>query len=564
MSVGFVMLVHTGLIRVAQVARHLATDGSPVVIHVDARVPDDQMALLTAAVRDLNHVSFARRRACHWGQWSIVAATQDAARQLLDEHPTVGHVQLLSGACLPLKPLTRLRRFLSRSPDTDFIESVTTADVPWTLGGLEAERFSLYFPFSWKSQRRFFDWSVGIQRRLRMRRKPPLGVVPHLGSQWWCLTRQTLLAILEDPDRRRFDRYFRQVWIPDESYFQTLARRHARHIECRSLTLSRFGVEGRPHTYYDDHLEVLRRSDSYFARKVWRGADRLYRNFLGDGALRSLRAAPDPGKVDRMFRRAATRRTTGRVGLLTSGRYPRNKQALETSDPYSVYQGVAEVITDFEGWFASISGAEVHGRLMHPAGAEFAGRTEVTRGGLAAQAALRDYDPAGFLRNLVWSGQGTRQAFCYQPEDSSQAWSLLCQDPNACVTMVLGAWALPLANSAMPFDELRRNAAWLQKRERMQLEVLKGAPAGARARIWSLADFLGEPEKSAQLLLDDVLPLGVQTAQAAPRFQDPGELVPFLQALRNSGMSPYLAGDVVLPPAPETEVISPVRRAARL
>ena len=47
-----------------------------------------------------------------------------------------------------------------------------------------------------------------------------------MGSQWWCLTRATLRAILRDPDRPALARYFRGVWIPDESYFQTLARRH--------------------------------------------------------------------------------------------------------------------------------------------------------------------------------------------------------------------------------------------------------------------------------------------------------------------------------------------------
>ena len=50
----------------------------------------------------------------------------------------------------------------------------------------------------------------------------PEGLVPHMGSQWWCLTRQTLSAILQDPERAKYDSYFRKVWIPDESYFQTL------------------------------------------------------------------------------------------------------------------------------------------------------------------------------------------------------------------------------------------------------------------------------------------------------------------------------------------------------
>ena len=36
--------------------------------------------------------------------WSLVAASQAAAEQMLDRHP-VRHVFLASGACLPLRPL---------------------------------------------------------------------------------------------------------------------------------------------------------------------------------------------------------------------------------------------------------------------------------------------------------------------------------------------------------------------------------------------------------------------------------------------------------------------------
>ena len=136
--------------------------------------------------------------------------------------PGVRHVYLASGSCLPLRPVDELRAYLAARPMTDFIESVTIRDVDWTVGGLNDERFNLRFPFSWKRHRFLFDRYVELQRKVGFKRKIPEGVVPHLGSQWWCLTRQTLTAILEDPRRREIERYFRLVWIPDESYYQTL------------------------------------------------------------------------------------------------------------------------------------------------------------------------------------------------------------------------------------------------------------------------------------------------------------------------------------------------------
>jgi hypothetical protein len=164
-----------------------------------------------------------------------VAATLDAARLMLDEHD-VRHVFLASGACLPLRPVDELRAHLAAHPRTDFIESATTADVPWTVGGLSHERFTLFFPVSWRRHRKAFDALIELQRRLGVRRRPPPGVVPHMGSQWWCLTARTLRAILDSP-RPAHNAYFRRTWIPDESYFQRLARLYSTQIEARSLAV---------------------------------------------------------------------------------------------------------------------------------------------------------------------------------------------------------------------------------------------------------------------------------------------------------------------------------------
>lgn len=227
------MLCHAALDRAAQLARHWSDHGCPVVIHVDARTPQAQFDALRTALQDLPDIRFTPRLPCDWGTFGIVQATQEAATRMLTDFPQVSHVLLASGSCLPIKPVRALQAHLAQHPDTDFIESVTTADVGWTIGGLNEERFTLRFPFKWKSQRRLFDGYVSLQRLLRFRRRLPQGLVPHLGSQWWCLTRPTLQAILQHKDRARIDRYFKRVWIPDESYFQSLVRQVSTCIAAR-------------------------------------------------------------------------------------------------------------------------------------------------------------------------------------------------------------------------------------------------------------------------------------------------------------------------------------------
>ena len=202
------MLCHTALDRTAQVAQHWAERGCPVVIHVDRRVAQGPFAKLQADLAHLDNIRFCARHACEWGTWGIVAASQEGATVMLREFPQVRHVYLSSGSCLPLRPVEELVAYLDERPKTDFIESVTTEDVGWTVGGLDFERFTLRFPFSWRKQRILFDVYVWLQRKVRFRRRIPADVVPHLGSQWWCLTRQTLSAILEHPERGSHRRLF--------------------------------------------------------------------------------------------------------------------------------------------------------------------------------------------------------------------------------------------------------------------------------------------------------------------------------------------------------------------
>ena len=61
MSLGFVMLCHTALGRAAQVARHWATRGCPVVIHVDKRVRAKAYDRLRADLADLTDIRFLIR-----------------------------------------------------------------------------------------------------------------------------------------------------------------------------------------------------------------------------------------------------------------------------------------------------------------------------------------------------------------------------------------------------------------------------------------------------------------------------------------------------------------------
>ncbi|ROU03057.1 beta-1,6-N-acetylglucosaminyltransferase [Histidinibacterium lentulum] len=558
--VGIVILIHTAFDRAEQVIRHWVAGGCPVVVHVDAKVRPQTYDRFVHGLSDLTgSVLFCKRHRCEWGTWGIVAASQAGAEMMLERFPGVQHVYLASGSCLPLRPVRELVDYLAERPGVDFIESATTADVPWVAGGLAEERFVLRFPFSWKRQRFLFDRWVEIQRRFGLHREIPEGLTPHMGSQWWCLTRETMTRILKDPARARYDAYFRLVWIPDESYFQTLARLYARNIESRSLTLSKFDFQGKPHIFYDDHLQPLRRSDCFVARKIWPHADRLYEAFLDPSEQAMKGAEPNPGKIDRIFAKAVERRTRGRPGLYMQSRLP--NEGWEngfTSAPYSVFEGFSDLFEDFEPWLARTTGARVHGHLFATHGVEFEGRQDSFAGALSASAAIRDYNSRRFLTSLIWMTRGERQCFQFGPFDQQIITWDLAKDPNAQISVISGAWAVPLFLSGGDFAELRTEAARLQKIESEHLKALRSPYAKARIRIWTMAEFIESPLEALQTVIEEFPGSTPRRVTETPRMVDLTGFGQFLQNLKNEGMHPYLMGDFHAGGAPRRD--EPPRR----
>ncbi len=544
MSVGIVMLVHTALDRAEQAARHWAASGCPVVIHVDKSVPTTIYKTFTEKLSDLEEVVFSKRYRCEWGTWNLVAASLSASELMLAKFERVRHVYLASGSCLPLRPVSELIEYLADRPRTDFIESATTADVPWTVGGLDHERFTMRFPFSWKRQRYLFDKAVEIQRTLGLKRRIPKGLVPHMGSQWWCLTRQTLSAILQDPDRREYETYFKYVWIPDESYFQTLARLYSTNVESRSLTLSKFDFQGKPHIFYDDHLQLLRRSDCFVARKIWPYANRLYDAFLNDPAGVMKQTEPNPGKIDRIFAKAVDRRTRGRAGLYMQSRFPNEDwENGVTAAPYSVFEGFTELFENFESWLARTTSCRVHGHLFGKDKAHFARGEECINGALCGSAAIRDYNPKAFLTNLIWNTRGEHQCFQFGPDDDQKINWRLAKDPNAQISVISGAWAVPLFRSNMNFLDIRKEAARLQKIENKHIQVLRSPYSKARVRVWTMAEFIEAPMEPLQTILDEIGPAKEHRVSEVPKMADLQGFGQFLQNLKNQGMHPHLMGD---------------------
>ena len=532
------ILAHKDLHRVAQVTRYLAGGGLRVAIHVDESVPAEEFDSFKISLAGLSEILWVNRIACEWGDFSLVEATISMSEAVLKRWSDAGHVILLSGDSLPIRSPAALIEFLRNNQGVDFIESVDVGDDNWITGGLGIERFTLSFPFSWKKQRRMFDFWVEAQRLFRVKRALPSGLRAHIGSQWWCLSRRTIEAILGDTERSVYDAYFRKCWIPDESYFQTLARKHARTIESQALTFSHFDHQGKPTTFYDDHVDDIKGLDAFFIRKIWSGSDKLYQHFLQATQYRG-NDSDRTGIALEKIKVATDRRKTGRNGLYMHGRAPSQwfKKHSPTAVPYDVLTGFDAVFPEIDNWIESQIDVRPHGRMFASKHVEFANGASTGPGGVSNNTSIRDLAPESFLCNLVWSTRNSSLKFHFELDDDPKIETFLLSDPNATRHHIHHGWILALMAEKISNSEyLRSTANTMLSRERTLIVALNDAESSCGSNIWTLGEVLADPLPTLQATLGSSTAERTTGPVALPAMVDATQLFEFARDLKNIGV----------------------------
>lgn len=406
--IAFLLLAHKDPAAVAAQARMLTAKGDGVVIHFDAGARDDDWLALVEGMAGLPRVHLLRRRLrCGWGEWSLVAATLAMVQAALGTFPWATHLYLLSGDCRPLKPVHELRAYLAATGQ-DHIECADFFRSGWIKTGLREERVIFRHPFNERRQRRLFYLSLWGQRTLGLRRRLPAGLDIRIGSQWWCLRRETAEAVLALCRRRpRVRRFFRLSWVPDETFFQTLVSHlvPAAQIGPAPLTRVMFTDYGLPVVFHDDHAELLLGQEhGFFVRKVAPGAARL-RQALSDRFL-DPPGAPEPPRQPDLDKVLSWRARRGRHG--------------RRSPPPPWERGLPAItVVLCKRWHVSARIAErvarATGRL--PLGHVFdeARAGDPDMGGFAATPAERRADPAGYLRRAAETAGTAEVIVCLDP-----------------------------------------------------------------------------------------------------------------------------------------------------
>jgi hypothetical protein len=290
-KIAYILLCHKDPEGIIAQAERLTEGGDYVAIHFDARARTSDFEKIQSALSVNPSVAFTRKRLkCGWGEWSLVAATLSAVRTAVEAFPRATHFYMLSGDCMPIKSAEYAHELLARE-EADYVESFDFFKSDWIKTGVKEERLVYRHWFNERTHKRLFYTSMQVQERLGLARRVPADLQIQIGSQWWCLRRRTIEALLEFCEKRRdVMRFFRTTWIPDETFFQTLVRHLVpeHEIRNRTLTFLMFTDYGMPVTFYNDHHDLLLSQDYLFARKISPDAaelkDRLGKLYSAKGA----------------------------------------------------------------------------------------------------------------------------------------------------------------------------------------------------------------------------------------------------------------------------------------
>ena len=489
MKILYLILAHNQPQKVAELAMTLAqaSTDAQVLIHFDATAAAEDYGRLASYVEQDPRVALTGRRvACQWGAYSLVDAVLSGLGEFEARGDHCDYVVLLSGACLPCRPIKQLERYLSENKGIEFIEAY---DENWMIGGLRKERYEFYFPFApsprFSKKEHYFTQT---QRFLRIKRKVPMGMQVRFGSQWWALTWSTCSSILQlMVENPAIETFFRKTYIPDEMMINTLVWHLVgpEHVSGFGLTHFQFTNHGKPIVFYDDHEGYPFTLQKFFYRKVSDEAHALRRRSLDQAfEIDNGEDLLEIGSVNKDY----FVRVKAQTDFPVPGQVYYRDQYLDMREsvlrldenPYLVVCGlekdIAPLLSCLEG-----EPFQIVGRIFARGEVDWWGGAAKFQGLSRDEAAIRDLHPLLYLQRVRYRVTDRIPVFLWMPGDHKPPLDTVLYDPHACVISVP-----PMALRAVEARQLMALA---------KITSMKGVDGGRlRRAIRQMADVNTIPE----------------------------------------------------------------------
>jgi hypothetical protein len=257
-KIAYFLLVHRYPEQFKRLFKAIHDPENTYLIHVDKNSGPVLRAEIGAFLADYPNAAMLESKRALWGGYSLVDAELRGIERLLEMSDDWEFFINLSGQDFPLATQARIRGFLSDNRGKEFIRVLNQAEVrPDTMGRVLKHVVEL--------KDRIVD---SLATRLFLD-----GATPYIGNQWKIVSRRFCQFVCHDASVDRYKSFYRNTFIADEGFFQTVMMNTAEHGEVVNDDLRMIDwvpdgdIKLRPRTFTTEDAAALTESPALFARK---------------------------------------------------------------------------------------------------------------------------------------------------------------------------------------------------------------------------------------------------------------------------------------------------------
>lgn len=257
-KIAYFLLVHRYPEQFKRLFKAIHDPDNTYLVHVDKNSGPALGAEIGAFLADYPNAAMLESKRALWGGYSLVDAELRGIERLLEMGDDWEFFINLSGQDFPLATQAHIREFLSARRGQEFIRVLDQAELrPDTMGRV------LKHVVEFKD--RIVD---SLATRLFLD-----GATPYIGNQWKIVSRRFCQFVCHDPSVDRYKSFYRNTFIADEGFFQTVMMNTAEHgqIVNDDLRMIDWVPDGdiklRPRTFRTEDAVALTTSSALFARK---------------------------------------------------------------------------------------------------------------------------------------------------------------------------------------------------------------------------------------------------------------------------------------------------------
>ncbi len=258
MSIAYLILVHRLPNQFKKLFTAIYESTNFYLIHIDKKASQEIGEEVRNFLKPYSNVQILDSENVVWGGYSMVQAELDGMQYLLNMDAKWDYFINLSGQDYPLKSQKIIKEFLSKNNGKSYIKVADQKKSrPETMNRIENYFEELEDKISDKTHKRTFMKDV----------------VPYIGGQWMILTRDCCEFITNSTEVKKFEEYYMNTLIADESFFQTVLMNTSFtgtlvDDDKRAIIWIPDGdIKLRPKTFTKTDLDFLQKGSHLFARK---------------------------------------------------------------------------------------------------------------------------------------------------------------------------------------------------------------------------------------------------------------------------------------------------------